>query len=184
MDRIVGIEIEYGCLATGPLAASWPARVRNFLFAERQRGLIDQHYRDYEEPPGNGGFLFNGGRLYLDMGHLEYATAECLDLHDLVAHELAGDQLILEALQCLSEMEPDSDVSFLKNNIDHFTDATFGCHENYLMQRDALLPTVPSEPSSPSSPPGKSSPAADASAAPPHNSTPTPRSPSSPRSSR
>ncbi len=28
-------------------------------------------------------------------------------------------------------------VSFVKNNIDHHTGATFGCHENYLMKRSA-----------------------------------------------
>jgi len=28
-------------------------------------------------------------------------------------------------------------VSFVKNNIDHHTGATFGCHENYLMKRNA-----------------------------------------------
>ena len=27
-------------------------------------------------------------------------------------------------------------VAFLKNNIDHKTNATFGCHENYLMRRE------------------------------------------------
>ncbi len=28
-------------------------------------------------------------------------------------------------------------VSFIKNNVDHHTGATFGCHENYLMRREA-----------------------------------------------
>ena len=32
-----------------------------------------------------------------------------------------------------------AEVSFLKNNIDHYTSATFGCHENYLLSRDAPL---------------------------------------------
>src|SRR5437868_13474708 len=27
-------------------------------------------------------------------------------------------------------------VSFIKHNIDHYTGATFGCHENYLMRRE------------------------------------------------
>ena len=61
-------------------------------------GAIDLHYRDYEEPPGNGGFLLNGGRLYLDMGHIEYASPECRQLRDAVAYDLAGDQLLQSAL--------------------------------------------------------------------------------------
>ena len=78
MDRIVGIETEYGCLLSGeePHVNSelWPAKVKNYLFRNAEAGTIDLHYRDYEEPPGNGGFLLNGGRLYLDMGHIEYAS--------------------------------------------------------------------------------------------------------------
>ena len=79
VNRIAGIETEYGCLVTGGGAhtESWPARVKNHLFKKLHVGVLDQHYRDYEEPPGNGGFLLNGGRFYLDMGHLEYATPEC-----------------------------------------------------------------------------------------------------------
>ena len=65
---------------------------------EKLVGAIDLHYRDYEEPPGNGGFLLNGGRLYLDMGHIEYASPECLHLRDVVTYDVAGDQLLQSAL--------------------------------------------------------------------------------------
>ncbi len=138
MNRIVGLETEYGCLVRsddrpgGPDA--FPIRVKNHLFKVAQAGAIDLHYRDYEEPPGNGGFLLNGGRLYLDMGHIEFATPECLTLRDIVAYDQAGDYLLQQAL---GEMELAEKVSFVKNNIDHHTGATFGCHENYLMKRGA-----------------------------------------------
>jgi len=46
---------------------------------------------------------------------------------------LAGDALLLNALR---EMHACDHVSFIKNNIDHYTGATFGCHENYLMRRE------------------------------------------------
>ena len=65
MDRVVGIETEYGCLLSEdePHGNSelWPAKVKNYLFRKADAGTIDLHYRDYEEPPGNGGFLLNGG---------------------------------------------------------------------------------------------------------------------------
>ncbi len=138
MNRIVGIETEYGCLVSDDKAQggsdAWPTRVKNYLFKKANVGSIDLHYRDYEEPPGNGGFLLNGGRLYLDMGHLEYSSPECLDLRDIVAYDLAGDTLLQSGLEALGVVEQ---VSFLKNNIDHHTGATFGCHENYLMKREA-----------------------------------------------
>ena len=138
MDRIVGIETEYGCLASGDAAGAsgeaWPVKVKNFLFRKAAVGALDLHYRDYEEPPGNGGFLLNGGRLYLDMGHIEYASPECLNLRDIVAYDLAGDALLQSGLEGLGVTDR---VSFIKNNIDHHTGATFGCHENYLMKREA-----------------------------------------------
>jgi hypothetical protein len=138
MDRIVGIETEYGCLVGNEELRSnseiWPSRVKNYLFQKARAGTIDLHYRDYEEPPGNGGFLLNGGRLYLDMGHIEYASPECLHLHDLVTYDVAGDELLRWALTAL---EANGRVSFIKNNVDHHTGATFGCHENYLMKREA-----------------------------------------------
>ncbi|MFZ1221491.1 MAG: proteasome accessory factor PafA2 family protein, partial [Chthoniobacterales bacterium] len=138
MDRVAGIETEYGCLVSGEESRAhtdaWPVRVKNYLFRKAQAGAIDLHYRDYEEPPGNGGFLLNGGRLYLDMGHIEYASPECLHLRDVVTYDLAGDHLLQSALEELGAVER---VSFIKNNVDHHTGATFGCHENYLMKREA-----------------------------------------------
>src|ERR1700704_1544477 len=138
MDRVVGIETEYGCLLSEdePHVNSelWPAKVKNYLFRKADAGTIYLHYRDYEEPPGNGGFLLNGGRLYLDMGHIEYASPECLHLRDVVTYDIAGDQLLQSALQSLGAADR---VSFIKNNSDHETGATFGCHENYLMKREA-----------------------------------------------
>jgi proteasome accessory factor A len=137
MNRIAGIETEYGCLIADDephsSADSWPVRVKNHLFNNSRAGVLDLHYRDYEEPPGNGGFLVNGGRIYIDMGHMEYATPECLSLLDMVSYDLAGDAMLQAAID---EMEAGERVSFLKNNIDHHTGATFGCHENYLMKRD------------------------------------------------
>src|ERR1700730_16220754 len=138
MDRIVGVETEYGCLMSSEElrcnSEIWPAKVKSYLFQKARVGTIDLHYRDDEEPPGNGGFLLNGGRLYLDMGHIEYASPECLNLHDLVTYELAGDELLRSSLAALDATDR---VSFIKNNVDHHTGATFGCHENYLMKREA-----------------------------------------------
>ena len=117
MNRIVGIETEYGCLVNDDQAAgnadSWPVRVKNHIFRKAKLGAIDLHYRDYEEPPGNGGFLLNGGRLYIDMGHIEYASPECLGLHDAVAYDVAGDSILQAALDTLrtsSQVSPERDA--------------------------------------------------------------------------
>ena len=137
MNRIAGIETEYGCLASEDTiqsaSDSWPVRIKNHLFKKDRAGAVDVHYRDYEEPPGNGGFLRNGGRIYVDMGHLEYASPECLSVRDMVAFDIAGDTLVQSAV---AAMRAENHVAVIKNNVDHLTGATFGCHENYLMRRE------------------------------------------------
>jgi proteasome accessory factor A len=137
MNRIVGLETEYGCLTSDfPGTLSAVARVRDWIFKEQRHGLIDVHQRDWDEPAGNGGFLFNGGRSYIDMGHLEYCTPECLSLLDVLRYDQAGDAILLQAVKSI---RLDREVHFIRNNIDHYTGATFGCHENYLMRRAAPL---------------------------------------------
>jgi proteasome accessory factor A len=137
MTRVVGLETEYGCLTDDPLGpAGTVGAVRNWIFENRRLGLSDVFQRDWDEPPGNGGFLFNGGRAYVDMGHLEYCTPECLTVQDLVLYDRAGDHLLNAALRDLGLSER---AGFVRNNIDHFSGATFGCHENYLVRRTAPL---------------------------------------------
>src|ERR1700736_5659720 len=54
MDRIVGIETEYGCLLSEEEShvnsEVWPAKVKNYLFRKAQAGMIVLHSRDYEHP--------------------------------------------------------------------------------------------------------------------------------------
>jgi proteasome accessory factor A len=135
--RITGLETEYGCLVDPQLQPRQILpRIRDWLFENHRYGLIDQHDRDWDEPAGNGGFLFNGGRLYIDMEHLEYCTPECASALDVVLYDRAGDLLLLEAIQALGLHDK---VHFIRNNIDHYTGATFGCHENYSLPRKAPL---------------------------------------------
>ncbi len=135
--RITGLETEYGCLAEPavPIQEVLP-RIRDWLFDNDRYGLIDLHDRDWDEPAGNGGFLFNGGRVYIDMGHLEYCTPECASALDVVRYDRAGDLLVQEAVRAL---KLEDQISFIRNNVDHYTGATFGCHENYSLDRRALL---------------------------------------------
>ena len=83
--------------------------------------------------PMAGEFLGNGGRLYLDRGgHPEYATPECRQVVDLVAHEIAGDRLVSELADVLNGRNPANPVHVYKNNVD-FHGHTYGGHENYLI---------------------------------------------------
>ena len=136
-QRITGLETEYGCLIQPPAQVQEVLpRVRDWLFENDRYGLIDLHDRDWDEPAGNGGFLFNGGRVYIDMGHMEYCTPECATAIDVVRYDRAGDLLLQEAVRAL---KLEDKVSFIRNNVDHYTGATFGCHENYSLDRKAPL---------------------------------------------
>ncbi len=147
-NRIYGLEIEFGCMPPDSDPFLSPdfisVKTKDCVFYREGLGIVDIHYRGRDEPPGNGGFLFNGGRMYIDMGHVEYATPECRGLFDLVAADRAGELMVQRALDQLGLAD---DASFFKNNIDHYTGATFGCHENYLVRRDVpfaqvLLPAI------------------------------------------
>ncbi len=147
-NRIYGLEVEYGCMPPDSDPFLSPdfisVKAKDCVFYREGLGIVDIHYRGRDEPPGNGGFLFNGGRVYIDMGHIEYATPECRGLFDLLASDRAGEVIVQRALDQLGLAEK---ASFFKNNIDHYTGATFGCHENYLVRRDVpfnqvLLPAI------------------------------------------
>src|SRR4028118_940955 len=86
-QRIVGLETEFGCMvrsdARGRTANSSERiveAVKDHAFLRKKLGLLDMHARDYAfEPARSGGFLVNGGRLYVDAvgSHEEYATPAC-----------------------------------------------------------------------------------------------------------
>ncbi|MBS1717459.1 MAG: proteasome accessory factor PafA2 family protein [Armatimonadetes bacterium] len=138
---IFGVETEFGCLVDDEALAASGSKIRNpeqaveaikdHLFFESRIGAIDMHSRDMVfEPAQAGGFLMNGARLYIDAvgSHLEYATAECRQLKDLVANDRAGQRHIVRAIKELGLSEG---VRVYNNSVDHFSGHTFGCHENY-----------------------------------------------------
>lgn len=141
-ERIFGVETEFGTLvADESLGTPEQAveAIKDYLFFDMKLGAIDLHARDEVfEPARSGGFLLNGGRMYIDAvgSHLEYATAECRTLKDLVANDRAGQRQIVRAIK---DLDLEDQVSVYNNSIDHFGGHTFGCHENYLVHADSML---------------------------------------------
>jgi len=128
--RIFGLENEYGvtCTLRGQRRLS-PDEVARYLFR-----------RVVSWGRSSNVFLENGSRLYLDVGsHPEYATPECDSLDDLVAHDKAGERilegLVASAEQRLGEEGIRGEVFLFKNNTDSAGNS-YGCHENYLVERD------------------------------------------------
>ncbi|MCC3264935.1 Pup--protein ligase [Arthrobacter gengyunqii] len=130
MDRrIFGIETEFGIAYSGPDSRPLsPEEVARYLF----RKVVSWGR-------SSNVFLTNGSRLYLDVGsHPEYATAECDDLAQLVAHDRAGelilDDLVDEAEDRLRAEGFNGNVYLFKNNTDSAGNS-YGSHENYLIPR-------------------------------------------------
>ncbi len=130
MDRrIFGIETEYGvtCTFKGQRRLS-PDEVARYLFR-----------RVVSWGRSSNVFLSNGSRLYLDVGsHPEYATAECDSIEQLVVHDRAGERilegLVADAQQRLHDEGISGDIYLFKNNTDSAGNS-YGCHENYLIER-------------------------------------------------
>jgi len=88
-----------------------------------------KHLSDF----GQGMFLENGSRLYIDSGyHPELSTPECADPSDVVRYILAGERILLDIASKLEEKNPGSTLSFFKCNVDYSgAGTTWGCHESY-----------------------------------------------------
>jgi proteasome accessory factor A len=127
--RIFGAETEYGITCTfGGQQRLSPDEAARYLF-----GRVVSWGRS------SNVFLRNGARLYLSAGsHPEYATPECDNVLDLVAHDKAGER-ILEGLAThagllLREQGIAGDIYLFKNNTDSAGNS-YGCYENYLVDR-------------------------------------------------
>ncbi|HEY6170105.1 MAG TPA: proteasome accessory factor PafA2 family protein, partial [Verrucomicrobiae bacterium] len=84
--------------------------------------------------------LGNGARFYNDHAHPEYCTPECSTLDELVAHDRAGERILMACAARLSA-ERNSTVRLYKNNTD-FRGHSYGCHENYLLPRSLPWPVL------------------------------------------
>lgn len=137
MDRrIFGLETEYGvtCTFRGQRRLS-PDEVARYLFR-----------RVVAWGRSSNVFLRNGSRLYLDVGsHPEYATAECDSVHQLITHDRAGERILeglsVDAEARLREEGISGDIYLFKNNTDSAGNS-YGCHENYLVERSTDFLTL------------------------------------------
>lgn len=78
--------------------------------------------------------LTNGARLYVDHAHPEYSSPEVSSPLDAVRWDRAGEEIMLAAARTLVASPHTPDVALYKNNVDG-KGASYGTHENYLMDR-------------------------------------------------
>ncbi|OKL54861.1 proteasome accessory factor PafA2 [Bowdeniella nasicola] len=83
--------------------------------------------------------LTNGARLYVDHAHPEYSGPEVLTPLEAVRFDRAGDAIMTRAAANLKAQG--RDVGIYKNNVDG-KGASYGTHENYLIDRDVAFGDV------------------------------------------
>nr|WP_277615486.1 MULTISPECIES: depupylase/deamidase Dop [Nocardiopsis] len=78
--------------------------------------------------------LTNGARLYVDHAHPEYSAPEVTNPLDAVLWDKAGERVMADAAARAGATPGIEPIQLYKNNTDN-KGASYGCHENYLMQR-------------------------------------------------
>jgi proteasome accessory factor A len=159
--RIVGIETEYGIAVPGNPAAnsmltssqvvnayaSATARARRARWDfeeesplrdargfELSREAADPSQLTDEEIGLANVILTNGARLYVDHAHPEYSSPEVTNPRDAVVWDKAGERVMAEAARLAGLSPGTASIQLYKNNVDN-KGASYGCHENYLMNR-------------------------------------------------
>jgi|GEM_PF-514730 len=130
-ERIFSLETEYGIQFYSRFEAASSIVVPLLI------DVIAQKYGIVGTP-----FLINGSKLHPDVGHPEWSLPECRSAHEATKYDKAADHLLRAAIpvvkQQLNSDGYEGHLIVFKNNFDSVGN-TFGCHENYLMQRNARM---------------------------------------------
>ena len=87
--------------------------------------------------------LTNGARFYVDHAHPEYSSPECRTPLEALLYDEAGEE-VLRALHGGGRAEriPDAAGSVVYKNNSDGKGNSYGCHENYLMDREVPFAQV------------------------------------------
>ncbi len=160
--RVMGIETEYGISVPGQpgtnamvtssqvvnayqAATSARARRARWDFEEENplrdargfdlsRDTADSTQLTDEDLGLANVILTNGARLYVDHAHPEYSAPECTDPLSAVIWDKAGERVMEEAAARAGALPGVAGIQLYKNNTDN-KGVSYGCHENYLMNR-------------------------------------------------
>ncbi|WP_346623653.1 depupylase/deamidase Dop [Blastococcus montanus] len=160
--RVMGTEVEYGISVPGqpganpttlsslvvnawavaeapmPRRPRWDFEEESPLRDARGFDLTPAQALDHNDLDEDAGManviLTNGARLYVDHAHPEYSTPEVTTPRDIVLWDKAGEQVMAEAARRAARIPGTSPIQLYKNNTDG-KGASYGAHENYLMDR-------------------------------------------------
>jgi len=170
MQRIIGVEVEYGISSpsepsANPIltstqavlayaaAAGVPRAKRTRWDYEVESPLRDARgfdlgrmsgpapVIDADEIGAANMILTNGARLYVDHAHPEYSAPEVADPLDAVIWDKAGERVMEAAARHASSVPGAPRLQLYKNNVDG-KGASYGTHENYLCSRDTPFAAI------------------------------------------
>ena len=132
---VLGTETEYTVSTVPDSGSSHEDCVSRFLYHARHR--LKNLPQDGD---GSGIFVANGGRLYPDLGHIEYASPETITPRDLVLYQAAGKQIMQDLSRTVEESYSGRPVEVVVTHasVDYFNGTTQGSHENYSFGKPAL----------------------------------------------
>ena len=161
LPKVLGIETEYGITSADPLAD--PIVTSTLLVSAYAQSLAHHSSWDFEgESPHRDArgsqcdsdrapaverhlantVLTNGARFYVDHAHPEYSSPECRTPLEAVLFDVAGEIVMLEAMEAVKRVYPEApEIVVYKNNSDA-KGQSYGCHENYLVDRSVAFDAI------------------------------------------
>lgn len=154
-EKICGIETEYGIHVSGlditPMMASsllvnaysddglslraWDFTHERPDMDARSGWRPESDYPEVEVLMANS-VLPNGSRFYVDHAHPEISTPECRSIRDVVKYDRASEEIMRTSLmRANSRLPSGTEMRLFKNNSDGKGNS-YGCHENYLVNRE------------------------------------------------
>ena len=154
LPKVCGIETAYGIIVRGadpnPAAAS-SVLINAYVAAASSRigwDFADEHpgqdARGFSwedslppevEPQLVNAVLTNGARYYVDHAHPEISTPECRSASQALLYDRAAEEIVRASMRSVRSYLPsDAEIVLYKNNSDGKGNS-YGCHENYLLDR-------------------------------------------------
>ena len=131
MDTPMGMESEYAISVVDKNGN----RKDPDTSAQTFYNLAMKRFPHLKSSDGQGIFLPNGGKFYVDVHHPEWATPECLTPQDLVRYTLAGDRIMALLTADFKRSRRSVTPMAFRGNTSYCPPATYGCHRNFQCRR-------------------------------------------------
>ena len=163
IPKICGIETEYGISVQGSVDFN-PILTSSLLINAYAKPAFKRVRWDYEEenplrdargfdrtpaepaPEDDSGLvniiLPNGSRYYVDHAHPEYSSPECSNALDCVIWDKAGERILEDSIGAAYNIVPEHERVFIYKNNSDGKGNSYGCHENYLVDRKVPFPRL------------------------------------------